>query len=169
MSLSKKEHPKSISLAPYPEPGAAIDARKVEEFRLIQRIVEDARKVRADNKVDPKLEVAGTLHLRDKLLAQSELAVIAQLARLNIQQQQSHIESPFMLKLALESRPNGASRARLEKENMRLERTIDSQSRQLSDEAFVAKAPPHVIDGMRTKLAEYQAQLKKNRDLLDNL
>jgi len=30
----------------------------------------------------------------------------------------------------------------------------------------VAKAPAHVIDGMRAKLAEYEAQLAKNRTAL---
>ena len=81
----------------------------------------------------------------------------------------SDIDSQFTLTVWFETKPNGTSRARLEKENARLEKTINSQSRQLNDETFVAKAPPHVIENMRAKLAEYQAQLKKNLDLLGNL
>jgi len=51
----------------------------------------------------------------------------------------------------------------LEKENEQLAKVIANSHRQLANESFVAKAPAHVIDGMRAKLAEYEAQLAKNR------
>jgi valyl-tRNA synthetase len=54
----------------------------------------------------------------------------------------------------------------LEKENEQLEKVIANSLRQLGNESFVAKAPAHVIDGMRAKLAEYQAQLAKNQAAL---
>ncbi len=38
---------------------------------------------------------------------------------------------------------------------------IANSKRQLANEAFVSKAPAKVIDGMRTKLAEYEAQLRE--------
>ncbi|HEX4749584.1 MAG TPA: valine--tRNA ligase [Bryobacteraceae bacterium] len=173
MSMSSAGHPKSISLAPYPKPaGVALADRNVEGFRRVQRIVTKAREMRADNKVDPKLELESTLHLRDSLLPQTELSFIESLAKLKITQtlmEDGAGESapPFTLLLTIQSQANGASRARLEKDNARLQKAIDSQSRQLSDENFVAKAPPHVIESMRAKLTEYQAQLKKNRELLD--
>ena len=43
---------------------------------------------------------------------------------------------------------------------------IANSKRQLENESFVAKAPAHVIEGMRAKLAEYEAQLAKNRAAL---
>jgi len=55
---------------------------------------------------------------------------------------------------------------RLRKENEQLEKVIANSLRQLGNESFVAKAPAHVIDGMRAKLAEYQAQLAKNQAAL---
>lgn len=55
---------------------------------------------------------------------------------------------------------------RLAKEIEQLEKVIANSQRQLANEAFVAKAPAHVIDGMRAKLAEYEAQIAKNRAAL---
>ncbi|HZS57370.1 MAG TPA: valine--tRNA ligase [Bryobacteraceae bacterium] len=173
MSVSPAEHAKSLSLAPYPKPsGSWSENKKVEEFRLIQRIVTNAREIRADRKIDPKLQLESTLHLRDGLLSRSDLTVIESLAKLKITQtamvESTDVALPFTLTIALDSQSNGASRLRLEKDNARLEKAIVTQSRQLNDHTFVSKAPAHVIESMRAKLAEYQAQLKKNRELLDN-
>jgi valyl-tRNA synthetase len=54
-----------------------------------------------------------------------------------------------------------AQRKRLEKEREQLEKNIASLERQLSDEAFLAKAPPKVVEGMCAKLAEYKAKRDK--------
>ena len=174
MSLSSIEHPKSISLASYPKPGrVSANDKRVEEFRTIQRIVSRAREMRADHKVDPKLEVPSALQLRDGLLPQTDIDLIENLAKLKISQSlmesATDVAPPFTLLFTLEAPPNGASRTRLEKDNQRLQKAIENQSRQLNDETFVSKAPPHVIEGMRSKLVEYQAQLSKNRELLDSI
>jgi valyl-tRNA synthetase len=55
---------------------------------------------------------------------------------------------------------------RLRKDNEQLEKVIANSNRQLSNEAFVSKAPAKVIDGMRAKLAEYEAQFAKNKAAL---
>jgi valyl-tRNA synthetase len=68
---------------------------------------------------------------------------------------------------------NGAgtadARARILREIARLEKAIESSERQLGDATFLARAPQAVIEQLRAKLASYQQQLKKNRELLDNL
>ena len=53
--------------------------------------------------------------------------------------------------------------------NTRLEKVIESTTRQLEDETFVSRAPAKVVESMRTKLAEYAAQLTRNRYLLNGL
>jgi valyl-tRNA synthetase len=58
-------------------------------------------------------------------------------------------------------------RKRFEKERDQLLKNIASSNRQLSDEVFLSKARPDVIESMRTKLATYEAQLKKIQDLLN--
>ena len=51
--------------------------------------------------------------------------------------------------------------ARKQKELEQLEKNIASLERQLSDEAFLAKAPPKVIEGMRAKLVDYKTKRDK--------
>lgn len=52
---------------------------------------------------------------------------------------------------------------RFAKEIEQLEKVIANSERQLSDEKFMSRAPAHVIEGIRTKLAGYAAQLEKLR------
>ena len=54
-----------------------------------------------------------------------------------------------------------AQAKRLAKEREQLEKNIANHERQLSDEAFLGKAPAKLIDSMRAKLADYKAQLAK--------
>ena len=61
------------------------------------------------------------------------------------------------------------ARARIEKENAALQKTADSQARQLADEKFLSKAPPKIIEGISAKQAEYRAQIEKNRKLLEHV
>ena len=50
---------------------------------------------------------------------------------------------------------------RVEKEKEQLDKNIANSKRQLSDDVFLSKAPPKVIESIRQKLAEYEAQLSK--------
>ena len=47
-----------------------------------------------------------------------------------------------------------------------LEKVIANSQRQLSNEAFIAKAPEKIVAGMRQKQAEYEGQLAKLRAVL---
>lgn len=49
------------------------------------------------------------------------------------------------------------------KEIEQLEKVVANSERQLSNEAFLAKAPEKIVAGMRQKQAEYEAQLAKLR------
>jgi valyl-tRNA synthetase len=63
----------------------------------------------------------------------------------------------------------GALRQRLEKDLEQLEKNITNYLRQLADETATSKKPANVVEGMRQKLAEYQAQLAKIKSALDGL
>ncbi|TNF51082.1 MAG: valine--tRNA ligase, partial [Burkholderiales bacterium] len=62
-----------------------------------------------------------------------------------------------------------AEKARLGKEIARLEAEIAKANGKLSNEAFVAKAPPAVIDQERKRLADFGATLDKVREQLARL
>ena len=58
-------------------------------------------------------------------------------------------------------------RKRIEKENSELEKVITNSRRQLDNSEIIAKMPEKVVNGMRTKLAGYEAQLAKNKAALN--
>ena len=67
----------------------------------------------------------------------------------------------FDLVLQLPTAQGEAQRKRLEKEREQLLKIIENSRRQLNDQTFLSKAPPTVIEGIRKKLADYEAQLRK--------
>ena len=62
-----------------------------------------------------------------------------------------------------------AEKARLGKEATRLEEQITKANAKLSNEAFVAKAPPAVIEQERKRIAEFSATVAKLKDQLARL
>jgi valyl-tRNA synthetase len=169
--------PVSISLAKYPEPIGDVGSHEsLTVFLTLQEIVKAARELRADNKLDPKATLDATLSLRIAFFEAEDFSVIKSLSKLNLVQKAGSEESQtgvlrstpdFDLKINVQAAADALPRLR--KEIASLEKGIENTSRQLNDETFTSKAPAKVVDSMRTKLAEYQAQLEKNRKLLDNL
>jgi valyl-tRNA synthetase len=62
-----------------------------------------------------------------------------------------------------------AERERLTKEITKLEKALASAQRQLSNQAFLDKAPPHVVEGLRKAEAENRLLIEKTRKALDDL
>ena len=62
-----------------------------------------------------------------------------------------------------------AEKARLTKEAERLDKEIAKAQAKLGNEAFVAKAPPAVIEQERKRQADFGAALEKIRDQLKRL
>ena len=62
-----------------------------------------------------------------------------------------------------------AERERLTKELTKLEKALASAERQLSNPAFLDKAPTHVIEGLRKMEADTRLLIEKTRKALDDL
>ncbi|MGF3195364.1 valine--tRNA ligase [Facklamia sp. P13055] len=58
---------------------------------------------------------------------------------------------------------------RLEQEVTKLEKEVERLVKKLSNEGFVAKAPAQVVEGERTKLAEYEQRLKAVQERIEEL
>ncbi len=58
---------------------------------------------------------------------------------------------------------------RLRKELARFEKEVSNADRQLSNEGFLAKAPPNVVEGLRRRAAELGVLIPKTRAALDSL
>jgi len=158
---------KSIALAEYPrylqnEPNPEAES----EMATLKEIVTSARATRADNSVDPKQVVEGILYAQNRAfhVAQANENAISRLAKVKLDLRNEAppgVEADFVLKLALK-----VDREKIAKEIAELEKVIANSQRQLSNEAFRAKAPEKIIAGMLAKQAEYEAQVAKLRAAL---
>jgi valyl-tRNA synthetase len=153
---------KSIALAAYPQ-AEARDSGAESEMSTLQEIVSSARASRAENNVDPKQTVDGVLYATGPAyeVARANADAIAKLARVKLELKNEPfpgVAADFVLRLALKVDPE-----KIKKEIAELERVIANSQRQLSNEAFLAKAPEKVVAGMRAKQAEYEAELAKLR------
>ena len=178
------KHATSISLERYPGTDETFRYQAgAHEFKRLQEVVTAARELRADNKLAPKSAFQATLHVHQSEFEKEDLAVIAELTKLKLEQrrgsvaeQNGLIRSTTEFDLVIHAdgpSQNGAlspdARARMEKDMAALRRTIGNSQRQLNDETFLSRAPEEVVASLRTKLADYEAQLAKNQRLLEGL
>ncbi|HEX4773619.1 MAG TPA: valine--tRNA ligase [Bryobacteraceae bacterium] len=177
------DQPKSISLAAYPADfESVVDEEAIRRFELLREVVTAARTLRADHKLDPKSALDATLYTHTMALKIDELQAISAIVKVNVAQQSGSIDRKagvirstpdFDLQIhAVAAITNGQgpeTRARIEKENAGLQKNIENSNRQLNDPVFLGKAPAKIVEGMRAKLADYEAQLEKNRKLLEGL
>jgi len=160
----RRGHETSIALEAYPQYETALDDPEAErEMKLLQDIVTAIREARADHKIDRKVKLSGTLLLG----ASVPMETIERLTNVSLDVRPRE-GSGFDLKLDFPDAAGASDeqKDRLKKDNEQLEKVIANSLRQLGNESFVSKAPAHVIDGMRAKLAEYQAQFAKNQAAL---
>jgi valyl-tRNA synthetase len=164
--------PSSIALAAYPQyRRETTDFAAEREMGILQEIVTMARTLRTESKLDPRQQLTGTLYSRTAALevAQRHAEAIRKLANVKLEFQAGaapkapamRSTAEFDLVLEVPKSQEEAKARRDAKEIEQLDRNIASHERQLSDEAFLAKAPAKVVDGMRAKLAAYKAQRDK--------
>ena len=166
----------SIALAPYPLAGA-VDEPAEREMGLLQEMVTAARKLKADNGLDDKIELAGVLYCRNGS-RNIEFPVVEFLAKVKLEVRTDaplaltgavRSTAQFDLSLQLPEVDTDALRQRLTKENDKLQKQVVNIDRQLESEKFLNGAPPHIVESLRSKRAEYVAQIEKNREMLDQL
>jgi valyl-tRNA synthetase len=162
--------PKSIALAQYPQFDAKLaDPEAEKEIAILQEVVTLARTLRTESKVDPKQQLAGTLYCRTASLeiAKRHAYTIEKIARVKLAfcpgaaPKSSAVRSTPEFDLVLDVPKAQDDPARRQKELDQLNKNIVNIERQLADEKFLSKAPPHIIESLRTKLAEYKAQHNK--------
>ena len=172
-------HEDSIALARYPA-AEGIDEAAEHDMALLQEMITAARAIRADHKIDKKTILEGRLYCRNgaQAVAASHLDFVQKLANVKLD---LRAEAPPKLEGAVRSTPDfdllletpqadpEAQRTRLSKEIVQLTKLIQDKDRQLGNEKFLSGAPPNVVEGLRQKRAEYQAQLEKSRVALDQL
>jgi valyl-tRNA synthetase len=172
LATDRKTRPISISIAPFPQyRQESTDFTAEREVGILQEIVTMARTLRTEAKLDPKQQLDGALYSRtDALeLARRHAEAIQKLANVKLEfLAEAAPKAPAMrstaqfdLVLHLPKSMEEAQRKRVDKERDQLDKNIANLDRQLNDPAFVERAPAHVVDGMRTKLAGYRDQRDK--------
>lgn len=173
--------PPTIALAPYPQPDPArFDEQAEKDMERLQEIITAARNLRAQMKADPKQQLEGALYAsgRTAELAGAQSGVIQKLAGVVLRLEPSgaardsgslHSAPEFDLVLRLPSAQVGAQRKRIEKQIEHLEKVIAGSRRQLADKEFLERAPAKVVESIRAKLADYEAQVEKSRAALETL
>ncbi len=169
----------SISLAAFPQfHPASADPAAEREMAILQELITAARTLRAESKLDPKAPFDAVIYADGTVatLAASQKEAISKLANLNLTLAPASAERAkgskrstpeFDLVLAISAAQLDAQRDRLGKEIEQLTKIITGSEAQLSNEAFLAKAPEKVLTSMREKLADYKAQLAKSHEALN--
>ncbi len=181
LAAGEAARPASIALAAYPQPDAPyLDEAAERDMALLQEIIIAVRNLRAQMKVDPKAPLEGALYAQNRALdlARGHAEVIRRLANVELSFHAGtaprgegvlRATPDFDLVLRVPATQLEALRRRLEKEIRQLESVIASSRRQLEDREFLSRAPAHVTEGIRSKLADYEAQLIKSRSALEAL
>ncbi len=172
-----EDRPESIALAHYPQYNPQASAPDAEyEMGILQAIISAAREVRADLKLDPKATIDAVLVVREpaRNLAETQRTPMEKLGglRLEVLPSREGVEGgkrstpEFDLVIRVSAEQAATHRKRVEKEIANLEKLIANSERQLNDQTFMGRAPAHVVDTIRQKLADYKAQLAKLRESL---
>jgi valyl-tRNA synthetase len=179
-ALYESEPPaKSIALTRYPAGQSHADDVAETSFGLLQELIVSVRALRKDLGVEEKAPVPILIRsANDGAVFEDNLEIIQRLARV------SSVESVSMMPegATIRSTPQfdvqviyektidvAAERERLTKELAKLEKALASAERQLSNQAFLDKAPPHVVEGLRRAEADNRLLIDKTRKALDDL
>ncbi|HVP44236.1 MAG TPA: valine--tRNA ligase [Terriglobales bacterium] len=170
---------RSIALAAYPESDTArLDDAAETEMAILQDLIVSVRNIRAELKIENRLRVPikvfGDVQVR--ALIQANREAIEKLANVEgIDFISTHLAKEagarstarFDVSVVYEQKIDiAAERERLQKESARIEAEMGRLQKQLANEQFLAKAPSHVVDGMRKRQEELEVLATKLRDAL---
>nr|WP_283254170.1 valine--tRNA ligase [Ramlibacter paludis] len=172
----------SISVAPYPEANPAnVDAQAEAWMARLKAVVDASRNLRGEMNVPPSTRlpayaVGDAAFMREaatvlKALAKlSEVKVFDDEAAWAAAAQAAPVAVVGATRLCLYMEIDvDAEKARLGKEAGRLQAELAKANGKLSNEAFVAKAPPAVIEQERKRIADFSASLEKVQAQLQRL
>jgi valyl-tRNA synthetase len=173
---------KSISLAAYPQANEAqVDAGAETEMAILQDLIVAVRNIRAELKIEPRQKLEIEIH------ADAEIRSLVERDRTSLERM-ANVESITFVEASLANAAGArstarfdvrviyerridvaAERERLSKELARMTGEIGRATSQLGSEAFLAKAPSKVVDGLRQRKAELEVLIAKAQSALDEL
>jgi valyl-tRNA synthetase len=169
---------KSIALSRYPQPfDEALDLAVESEMATLQDLIVNIRAARKELEVPEKELVPVRVRTAHGPHFEGALTIIQRLARVSALDHVENIEGSgvrstpaFDVQVVYERTVDvAAERERLTKELAQFEKEQANAQRQLANEGFLAKAPAHIVDGIRKRAAELVILIEKTRRSLDQL
>ncbi|HZQ91341.1 MAG TPA: valine--tRNA ligase [Terriglobales bacterium] len=171
---------KSIALASFPQADAKqIDDAAETEMAVLIDLIVAVRNLRTEQKVETRAKVPVRVFAdtTTRKLVEANRQALEKLANVEAvefvsqplsQQAGSRSTARFDVALVYEKKIDaGAERERLTKELAKLEGEALRAAAQLANDGFLAKAPPKVVEGLRTRAAELAVLIEKARRALD--
>ncbi|HET6169235.1 MAG TPA: class I tRNA ligase family protein, partial [Terracidiphilus sp.] len=169
---------KSIALTCFPQAApAGIDDEAVQDMTLLQSLIVEIRGLRKEIGVEEK--AVTPIELRANALArraaEKNIATVVRLARVSeirfvdaiTAGLSKHHAAAFDVAIVYERTIDvAAERERLTKEISRLDKAFTANESKLKSETFSAKAPPHIVEGLKKQHAETTLLLEKARAAL---
>jgi valyl-tRNA synthetase len=172
---------KSIALASYPTLDASAVSQAAEtDMVAIQDLIVQVRGIRKDAGVEEKAFVPVVIRSGAGVRAviEGNPAILERLARVSTitfvdaipEGGNTRSTSTFDVAVVYEKLVDVAvETARLSKDLAQYEKEMTNAERQLGNEGFLAKAPAHVVDGIRKRHGELEILIAKARAALDGL
>jgi valyl-tRNA synthetase len=172
----------SVSLAPYPESNAAnVSAESEAWMAKLKAVVDACRNLRGEMNVSPSTRLPAYVVGDADFIRQAApvLQALAKLSEVKVFDDEASwaaaakaapvaVAGDARLCLYMEI-DVAAEKARLAKEEQRLQGELAKAKGKLANEAFVAKAPPAVIEQERKRIAEFTGALEKIQAQLQRL
>jgi valyl-tRNA synthetase len=173
---------KSIALAPYPQADQSqISADTETEMAILQDLIVAVRNVRAELKVEPKVKAPVEIHAQPDIrkMIEANRGSLERLANVDgisftdaAIPQSANVRSTtrFDVRVVYEQKIDvAAERERLTKELEKLDKERSNAERQLSNQNFLAKAPAHVVEGIKKRAGELDILIEKAKTALAQL
>jgi len=174
---------KSIALALFPQADEKqFDLTAETEMAILQDLIVNVRNVRAELKVEPKVKVPVGIFAHEpaiRAMIEQNRGAIERLGNVEkitfvqgslAKQAGSRTTARFDVHVIYERKIDvAAERERLNKELEKLEKEFANNQRQLSNERFLVKAPPKVVEGLRTREKELISLIDRIKKQLEGL
>jgi valyl-tRNA synthetase len=172
---------KSIALTRYPQPADfPADPIAASAMKTLQDLITTIRALRKELGVPEKESTPIHLHASNRIvaLADANQDILSRMARVAsiefapaaLSGANARSTADFDVAVIYERQIDiPAERERLTKELARLAKILASTENQLNNPAFTAKAPTHIVDGLRKQYAETKILHDKTKAALDAL
>jgi valyl-tRNA synthetase len=153
---------------------------KARDVAILQQLITSIRTLRKELAVPEKEPTAIRFHSAPEIvvLAESNAHILSKLARVSaieivskpLTGNNARSTQAFDVAVLYERQIDvPAERERLSRDLAKYEKGLTAAERQLSNESFMAKAPAHIVEGLRKQAAETRTLYEKTKAALDAL